>query len=125
MSRYYLDRYYLDPLVTPLPDPRAYTAHLAASPGSLLVRILGVYSLLLRHTTVHLIIMQSVFPPAPGNAHVPGHARQLRATYDIKGCLAGRYQSPGTGHIFKDKNFQEEKLDLGQQRDWFIKQVKR
>ena len=125
-----MSRYYLDPLVTPLPDPRAYTAHLAASPGSLLVRILGVYSLLLRHTTVHLILMQSVFPPAPAPAPAPatGPAPQLRATYDIKGCLAGRYQAPGYGGeqtVFKDQNFQEEKLDLGQQRDWFIKQVDR
>ena len=90
------------------------------------MRILGVYSLQLRHTTVHLIIMQSVFPPAPGPA--PGPATRLRATYDIKGCLAGRYQSPGSGGeqtVFKDQNFQEEKLDLGQQRDWFIKQVDR
>ena len=119
MSRYYLD--ISGPVLTPLADPRAYTAHLAASPGSLLVRILGVYSVLLRHTTLHLILMQSVFPPAPE----PAPGTQLRATYDIKGCLAGRYQAPGTGHIFKDQNFQDEKLDLGQQRDWFIKQVDR
>ena len=125
MSRYYLD--ISGPVLTPLADPRAYTAHLAASPGSLLVRILGVYSVLLRHTTLHLILMQSVFPPAPepAPAPAPGPAPQLRATYDIKGCLAGRYQAPGTGHIFKDQNFQDEKLDLGQQRDWFIKQVDR
>ena len=64
----------------------------------------------------------------PGPAPATGPAPQLRATYDIKGCLAGRYQAPGSGGeqtVFKDQNFQEEKLDLGQQRDWFIKQVDR
>ena len=50
---------------------------------------------------VYFIIMQSVFFPDTN----------LSLRYDIKGCLAGRYQTPGVlgdnQEVYKDKNFEE------------------
>ena len=51
--------------------------------------------------------------------------------FDIKGCLAGRYQSPGSGTkqsqetVLKDKNFQGSLIMLGEDRTWFLKQIAR
>ena len=56
----------------------------------------------------------------------------MNSRYDIKGCLAGRYQSPGAPEnpqknfqVFKDQNFQGERLVLGEEREWFVRQIAR
>ena len=56
----------------------------------------------------------------------------MNSRYDIKGCLAGRYQSPGgpenpqkNFQVFKDQNFQGERLVLGEEREWFVRQIAR
>ena len=85
----------------------------------MIVKILGVYDIQIGKKTVHFIIMHSVFFPDTALSHM----------FDIKGCLAGRYQAPGVmgvhgrPEVFKDKNFLGENLFLGKDRSWFLKQV--
>ena len=42
--------------------------------------------------------------------------------------MAGRYQTPGNlspnSEMFKDKNFEDELIILGEDKHWFLKQVK-
>ena len=42
--------------------------------------------------------------------------------------MAGRYQTPGNlspnSEMFKDKNFEDELIILGEDKYWFLKQVK-
>ena len=87
------------------------------------MKIFGVFSVQIsEQKPVYFIVMQSVFYPD----------QLLSLRYDIKGCLAGRYQSPGpaqggagdTHQVFKDQNFAREKLSLGTQRSWFVTQVR-
>ncbi|CAB4057170.1 PIP5KL1 [Lepeophtheirus salmonis] len=69
---------------------------------------------------VHFIIMQSIFWPENG----------LNRRYDLKGCLAGRFEQVPSGVrrsevVFKDKNFYGTGLRLGNQRSWFVEQLSR
>ena len=84
------------------------------------MKIFGVFSIQIEENKpVYFIVMQSVFYPD----------QLLSVRYDIKGCLAGRYQSPGPAQdgenlqVFKDQNFKKERLALGTQRSWFVTQV--
>ena len=62
---------------------RDYLGHFIKNPHSLIVKIYGVYSIKLEKSkNVFFIIMQSVFYPDVG----------ISGMYDIKGCLAGRYE---------------------------------
>ena len=63
--------------------------------------------------------MQSVFFPDSN----------INSKFDIKGCWAGRYQAPEKNKIpsemvFKDQNFYGEYLLLGEDKNWFLKQVR-
>ena len=104
-------------------NSRDYLGHFIKNPHSLIVKIFGVFSIQIEETKpVYFIVMQSVFYPD----------RLLSLRYDLKGCLAGRYQSPGPMsrqdpeemQVFKDQNFIKERLALGTQRRWFVTQVK-
>ena len=85
------------------------------------MKIFGVFSIQIEENKpIYFIVMQSVFYPD----------RLLSVRYDIKGCLAGRYQSPGPAaqagenlEVFKDQNFMKERLKLGTLRSWFVTQV--
>ena len=97
---------------------RNYLSHFIKNPHSLIVKILGVYDVQIGSKTIHFIIMHSVFYPDTA----------LHKRFDIKGCLAGRYQAPGAlgtqnTEVFKDKNFLGEQLILGEDRRWFLNQV--
>ena len=52
----------------------------------------------------------------------------LNLQQPMKGCMAGRYQTPGNlspnSEMFKDKNFEDELIILGEDKYWFLKQVK-
>ena len=98
---------------------RNYLSHFIKNPHSLIVKILGVYDVQIGSKTVLFIIMHSVFFPDTA----------LEKRFDIKGCLAGRYQAPGAmgnekAEVFKDRNFLGEHIILGEDRIWFLKQVK-
>ena len=98
---------------------RNYLSHFIKNPHSLIVKILGVYDVQIGSKTVLFFIMHSVFFPETA----------LQKRFDIKGCLAGRYQAPGAlgtqnTEVFKDKNFLGEQLILGEDRRWFLRQVK-
>ncbi|ESO88635.1 hypothetical protein LOTGIDRAFT_125751 [Lottia gigantea] len=63
--------------------------------------------------------MQSIFYPS----------HRIEERYDVKGCLAGRYQKPRPPGstvvtVYKDQNFVDQSLDLGTQGEWFIEQLK-
>ena len=97
---------------------RNYLSHFIKNPHSLIVKILGVYDVQIGSKTVLFIIMHSIFYPDTA----------LHKRFDIKGCLAGRYQAPGAlgtqnAEVFKDKNFLGEQLILGEDRRWFLNQV--
>ena len=53
----------------------------------------------------------------------------LAVRYDIKGCMAGRFQAPrapgSSLPVYKDQNFRRERLCLGQDSRWFLAQVAR
>ncbi|XP_071747925.1 uncharacterized protein [Lepeophtheirus salmonis] len=92
-----------------------YVNHFIMSPHSLIVKILGLYTIRLAEQSkpVHFIIMQSIFWPENG----------LNRRYDLKGCLAGRCEQVPSGVrrsevVFKDKNFYGTGLRLGNQRSW-------
>ena len=118
---------------------RNYLGHFISSPHSLLVKILGAFSLRYQSgqknrmvcescfTTLcclfiilnavffllqrHFIVMQSIFWPSSG----------ITQKFDIKGCLGGRYQDPNTmkeHFVLKDKNFLNTPLNLGQHKTW-------
>ena len=92
--------------------------HFIKNPHSLIVKILGVFDVqIAKKPPVYFVIMQSVFYPDTN----------LSVRYDIKGCLAGRYQTPGVLgdnlEVYKDKNFDGEYLMLGEDKRWFLKQV--
>ena len=94
--------------------------HFIKNPHSLIVKVLGAYKIQIdKKKPVHFVVLQSVFYPATA----------LSARYDIKGCLAGRYQRPGhlspQSEVFKDQNFVREGLKLGSSKLWFIKQIER
>nr|XP_056716136.1 phosphatidylinositol 4-phosphate 5-kinase-like protein 1 [Euleptes europaea] len=96
-----------------------YFEHLQRYPHSLLVKFLGVHSILVPHQKKkYFIIMQSVFYP---------HGKIVER-YDIKGCQLDRWaEAPPEGSqiimIFKDLNFGEKTLCLDEQRSWFTRQV--
>ncbi|XP_040577344.1 uncharacterized protein [Lepeophtheirus salmonis] len=99
-----------------------YVNHFIMSPHSLIVKILGLYTIRLAEQSkpVHFIIMQSIFWPENG----------LNRRYDLKGCLAGRCEQVPSGVrrsevVFKDKNFYGTGLRLGNQRSWFVEQLSR
>ncbi|XP_077161768.1 phosphatidylinositol 4-phosphate 5-kinase-like protein 1 isoform X2 [Paroedura picta] len=96
-----------------------YLEHLERYPHSLLVKFLGVHSIIVpRQKKKYFIIMQSVFYP---------HERIVER-YDIKGCELDRWveAAPEGSQIimvFKDLNFSGKTLCLDDQRAWFTHQV--
>ncbi|KAJ6654595.1 hypothetical protein lerEdw1_006748, partial [Lerista edwardsae] len=95
-----------------------YIQYLKKYPHSLLVRFLGVHSIIVpQEKKKYFIIMQSIFYP---------HER-IAKRYDIKGCEVGRLikDAPNSEIImvFKDLNFGKNSISLGLQKDWFIQQI--
>ena len=104
---------------------RDYLGHFIRNPHSLIVKIFGVFRVVVGRPVgrcsrspapVFLVVMQSVFYPPP-----PATARR----FDLKGCTAGRYQTPGSDIVCKDQNFAFERLRLGGDADWFRAQLRR
>ncbi|XP_053381054.1 phosphatidylinositol 4-phosphate 5-kinase-like protein 1 isoform X2 [Mercenaria mercenaria] len=99
---------------------RDYLDHFHNYPHSLLVKFLGLYSIKKpRSRKKYFLVMQSIFYPTV----------RLEERFDIKGCLANRYQNPHpsgkkTILVLKDQNFMGEALSLGNQRDWFLTQLR-
>ncbi|XP_052219689.1 phosphatidylinositol 4-phosphate 5-kinase-like protein 1 isoform X1 [Dreissena polymorpha] len=99
---------------------RTYLTHFLVYPHSLLVKFLGIYSIKTTATRKkYFLVMQSIFYPTI----------RLEERFDIKGCLANRYQDPNppgkkTIIVLKDQNFQEEKIELGAQKKWFLTQLR-
>ncbi|KAM3611902.1 uncharacterized protein V6R79_025590 [Siganus canaliculatus] len=98
----------------------AYMDHLTKYPHSLMVRFLGIYRIVIPNEKKrYFIVMQSVFYPD----------ERINIRYDIKGCEVGRWTNPDTGgkqiiKVLKDNNFKGQYIDLGEQKSWFISQVK-
>ena len=97
---------------------RDYLNHFIKNPHSLIVKVLGAYKIQIdKNKPVHFVVLQSVFYPDT----------VLSARYDIKGCLAGRYQRPGhlspQSEVYKDQNFVKDDLKLGPDKPWFMRQV--
>ncbi|XP_060569931.1 phosphatidylinositol 4-phosphate 5-kinase-like protein 1 [Ruditapes philippinarum] len=99
---------------------RDYLDHFHTYPHSMLVKFLGLYSVKKsRSRKKYFLVMQSIFYPTV----------RLEERFDIKGCLTNRYQNPNpsgkkTIIVLKDQNFMEETLCLGNQRDWFLTQLR-
>ncbi|XP_046903974.1 phosphatidylinositol 4-phosphate 5-kinase-like protein 1 isoform X1 [Hypomesus transpacificus] len=102
-----------------LSNLKAYMDHLEKYPHSLMVRFLGVHSLLIpNQTKKYFIVMQSVFYPD----------ERIHTRYDIKGCEVGRWtnQNSGDSHVItvlKDNNFNGKHITLAEQRSWLMEQV--
>ncbi|XP_068770917.1 phosphatidylinositol 4-phosphate 5-kinase-like protein 1 [Struthio camelus] len=96
-----------------------YLQHLERYPHSLLVRFLGVHSIILpRRRKKYFIIMQSVFYPD----------ERILERYDIKGCWVNRWAEPApegspTIVVLKDCNFEGKTISLGTQRPWLLRQL--
>ncbi|KAL8567053.1 hypothetical protein ACOMHN_027482 [Nucella lapillus] len=96
-----------------------YLNHFLLYPHSLLVKYLGCYSIKLPgKKKIFFLVMQNIFYPAD----------RIEDRFDVKGCTAGRYQEPDppgsqTITVLKDQNFFQEELQLGTDREWFIKQL--
>ncbi|XP_014672169.1 PREDICTED: uncharacterized protein LOC106812733 [Priapulus caudatus] len=97
-----------------------YISHFWKYPHSLLVKILGVYSISFGRNQLFFFVMQSVFFPD----------ERIDDRFDLKGCYAGRYQQaepPGSKVItvLKDKNFKTETIGFaGGTKEWFIEQLR-
>eukprot|EP00918_Siedleckia_nematoides_P069578 GHVU01151720.1.p1 GENE.GHVU01151720.1~~GHVU01151720.1.p1 ORF type:complete len:429 (-),score=32.71 GHVU01151720.1:719-1984(-) len=94
-----------------------YLAHFLQFPHSLIVKYLGLYSVNIPgQGNLYFYVMQSIFYPDD----------RIEKRFDVKGCMAGRYQKPredGAVNVLKDQNFKDEQINLGAQRDWFLRQV--
>ncbi|XP_063792724.1 phosphatidylinositol 4-phosphate 5-kinase-like protein 1 isoform X1 [Pseudophryne corroboree] len=96
-----------------------YIQHFQAYPHSLLVKILGVHSIVREHEKKkYFIIMQSVFFPD----------ERITGRYDIKGCHVSRWTEPEPEgsrvlQVFKDINFEGNAICLDQQRSWLLRQT--
>ncbi|XP_064379737.1 phosphatidylinositol 4-phosphate 5-kinase-like protein 1 [Dromaius novaehollandiae] len=96
-----------------------YLRHLERYPHSLLVRFLGVHSIILpRRRKKYFIIMQSVFYPD----------ERILERYDIKGCRVNRWAEPAPEGspaivVLKDCNFEGKTIALGAQRPWLLRQL--
>ncbi|KAH0505286.1 Phosphatidylinositol 4-phosphate 5-kinase-like protein 1 [Microtus ochrogaster] len=96
-----------------------YVQHLRRYPHSLLARLLGVHSLrVARGKKKYFIIMQSIFYPVG----------RISERYDIKACEVSRWVEPvaeGSPFILvlKDLNFEGKTINLGPQRNWFLRQM--
>ncbi|XP_067327869.1 phosphatidylinositol 4-phosphate 5-kinase-like protein 1 [Anolis sagrei] len=103
-------------ILTNLPK---YIEHMESYPHSLLVKFLGIHSIVIpRQKKKYFIIMQSIFYP---------HERILER-YDIKGCEVNRWtEAAPEGSevimVFKDLNFGDNTICLDEQRSWFVRQV--
>ncbi|KAE8583189.1 hypothetical protein XENTR_v10020457 [Xenopus tropicalis] len=98
---------------------RRYIEHFQLYPHSLLVKILGVYSITYaQNKKKYFIIMQSVFFPD----------ERITSRYDIKGCKVSRWTEPEPEgsrvlQVFKDCNFEGNVICLDQQRAWLLLQM--
>ncbi|XP_074871639.1 phosphatidylinositol 4-phosphate 5-kinase-like protein 1 [Carettochelys insculpta] len=96
-----------------------YIQHLERYPHSLLVKFLGVHSIIVaQEKKKYFIIMQSVFYPD----------ERILQRYDIKGCQVNRWTEPSPEGsqvivVLKDLNFEGHSIHLGQQRPWLIRQM--
>ncbi|XP_039362962.1 phosphatidylinositol 4-phosphate 5-kinase-like protein 1 isoform X1 [Mauremys reevesii] len=103
-----------------------YIQHLERYPHSLLVKFLGVHSIIVaQEKKKYFIIMQSVFYPD----------ERILERYDIKGCQVNRWTEPAPEGsqvivVLKDLNFEGNSIQLasllspaGQQRSWLLRQV--
>ncbi|XP_042333718.1 phosphatidylinositol 4-phosphate 5-kinase-like protein 1 [Sceloporus undulatus] len=103
-------------LLTNLPK---YLDHMERYPHSILVKFLGVHSIIIPpEKKKYFIIMQSVFYP---------HEKILER-YDIKGCEVNRWTDAAPEGsevimVFKDLNFGDNTICLEEQRAWFVRQV--
>ncbi|XP_029998662.1 phosphatidylinositol 4-phosphate 5-kinase-like protein 1 [Sphaeramia orbicularis] len=103
-----------------LSNLQAYMDHLDKYPHSLMVRFLGVHRIIVpNEIKKYFIVMQSVFYPD----------ERINIRYDIKGCEVGRWTNPDTGgkqiiKVLKDNNFEGQNITLGQEKSWFVNQVK-
>ncbi|XP_061184598.1 phosphatidylinositol 4-phosphate 5-kinase-like protein 1 [Saccostrea echinata] len=110
-------KYHLEFFMSILGD---YLMHFQRYPHSLIVKFLGLYSInVAGQPKMYFLVMQNVFFPV----------ERIEARFDLKGCLAGRYQKPyteekGVLHVLKDQNFYHETINLGSQREWFLRQLR-
>ncbi|XP_070614842.1 phosphatidylinositol 4-phosphate 5-kinase-like protein 1 [Erythrolamprus reginae] len=97
-----------------------YLEHMERYPHSILVKFLGVYSIIApQEKKRYFIIMQSVFYPH----------EKITERYDIKGCQVGRSTEPSIDSsevivVFKDCDFDDNVISLGEDKPWFLQQVK-
>ncbi|XP_039177517.1 phosphatidylinositol 4-phosphate 5-kinase-like protein 1 [Crotalus tigris] len=104
-------------LLTNLPK---YLAHMERYPHSILVKFLGVYSIIApQEKKRYFIIMQSIFYPH----------EKITEHYDIKGCEVGRWTEPNIDSsevivVFKDCDFGDKVISLSQDQTWLVQQVK-
>ncbi|CAI5794412.1 4-phosphate 5-kinase 1 [Podarcis lilfordi] len=96
-----------------------YLEHMERYPHSILVKFLGVHSIIVpREKKRYFIIMQSIFYPHD----------KIVERYDIKGCDVGRWTDPAPKGseiivVFKDLNFADKTICLGPQRAWMLTQL--
>ncbi|XP_007434509.1 phosphatidylinositol 4-phosphate 5-kinase-like protein 1 [Python bivittatus] len=104
-------------LLTNLPK---YLDHMERYPHSILVKFLGIYSIIApQEKKRYFIIMQSIFYPH----------EKITERYDIKGCQVGRWTDPTPDGseiivVFKDCNFEDKVICLDQDQTWLVQQVK-
>ncbi|XP_060540058.1 phosphatidylinositol 4-phosphate 5-kinase-like protein 1 isoform X2 [Pantherophis guttatus] len=97
-----------------------YLDHLERYPHSILVKFLGVYSIIApQEKKRYFIIMQSVFYPH----------EKINERYDIKGCQVGRWTEPTVDSsevivVFKDCDFGGKVITINQEQTWLLQQVK-
>ncbi|PVD22413.1 hypothetical protein C0Q70_18225 [Pomacea canaliculata] len=96
-----------------------YLQHFVSYPHTLLVKYVGCYSVKMpgKRRKFFLAMQNIFFPPD-----------RIKDRFDVKGCLAGRYQKPdppGSNaiNVLKDQNFINEKLEIGAEAEWLVQQI--
>uniref|UniRef100_H2YAR3 PIPK domain-containing protein n=1 Tax=Ciona savignyi TaxID=51511 RepID=H2YAR3_CIOSA len=99
---------------------KRYFGHFESYPHSLLVKFIGLHSIKVKKLSkpVYFVVMLSIFYPG----------ERITERYDIKGCQIGRYTEPplegsNVVVILKEKNLEGKSINLGTQREWFLKQI--
>lgn len=88
----------------------AYAAHLSMYPSSLIIRLLGVYTVSLRGKDFHLCVMPNLFDtPLP-----------ISRRYDVKGSFVGRTtKRPKEGSTLKDNDLRHN-VPMEAGRRWLL-----
>ncbi|KAM7366930.1 hypothetical protein PAMP_014865 [Pampus punctatissimus] len=116
-----------------LSNLQAYMEHLEKYPHSLLKYFIVMQSVFYPDERINIRYSIYVFPQCVWLSHIFVYVCMKAVTfllyrYDIKGCEVGRWTNPTlTQHIIKvlkDNNFEGQHIALGEEKCWFVNQMK-